>query len=116
MAMCSLLVRAARKERHQHHEVGKREEPLIRLLPRSLSRARDEAQVPAFREVTDVVHANPSQVGNFRVRENFLARLDGNHGLFPLTAWAHLPTTPVMLPIPYKMQTLQSNSSSVSYL
>ena len=88
-------MRAARKQRNQHHEIGKRKEPLIRLLPGRLSRARDKAQVAAFREVADVVDADSGQAGDFCVGKNLLARFDGNHGLFPLTAEPYRCLLPV---------------------
>lgn len=82
-------MRAARKQRHKNHQVRQREQPLIGLLPRGFRGARDKAQVPAFREVADMVDADPSQVGDFRVRENLLARLDGNHGFVPFDSLPH---------------------------
>jgi len=57
--------------------------------------------VPALRKVADVVDANPSQAGNFRVGENLLARFYGNHGLFPQTLYRTalllFASNPVML-------------------
>jgi len=37
----------------------------------------------ALGEIVDVVDANPRQARDFRVGEDFLARLYGNHGLAP---------------------------------
>ena len=79
------LVCAAREQRHQHHQIGQRKQPLVRLLAGRFRGARDEAQVPALREIADVIDANPSQAGNFRVGEDLLARFYGNHGLVPQT-------------------------------
>ena len=39
----------------------------------------------ALRKIADVIDANPSQTGNFRVGKNLLARFYGNHGLVPRT-------------------------------
>ena len=39
----------------------------------------------ALREIANVIHADTSQAGNFRVGKNLLARFYGNHGLVPLT-------------------------------
>jgi len=80
-----LLVSAARKQRDQHHQVRQREQPLVRLLAGRFRGARDEAQVAAFREIADVIDANPSQAGDLRIGKNLLARFDGYHGLVPLT-------------------------------
>ena len=79
------LVRAAREQRHQHHQVGQGKQPLVRLLACRFRGPRNKAQVAALRKITDVIDANPSQAGNFRVGKNLLARFYGNHGLVPLT-------------------------------
>src|SRR5580692_5132619 len=79
------LVCAARKQRHQHHEVGQGEQPLVRLLACRFCGPRDKAQVAALREIANVIDANPSQAGNLRVGKNLLARFYGDHGLVPLT-------------------------------
>jgi len=78
-------VRAAWKQGDQHHQVGQREQPLIRLDPRALGRSSNKSQMPALREVMQVIHANAGQTGDFRVGEDFLARFDGNHGSGPLS-------------------------------
>lgn len=74
------LVRAARKECDQHHEVGQREQPLIGLSIGGFCGAGDEAQVTAACEVVQVIGADAGQAGNFRFGENFLARLNLDHG------------------------------------
>ena len=107
------LVRAAREQGNQHHEVRQREQPLVRLLPCGFRGARDEAQMPALREVTDMVDTDSSQVGDFCVRENLLARLDGNHGFVPLTLCHTALSTSLMLCSAYAMHFTLSNSRSV---
>src|SRR5580704_9116306 len=98
-----ILVRAARKQRHQHHQIRQRKQPLVRLLTCRFRGARDKAQVPALRKIADVIHANASQAGNFRVGENLLARFYGNHGLVPrTTGYIALPVL-MMLPAAYAM-------------
>lgn len=79
------LVRAARKQRYQHHQVRQRKQPLVRLFAGRFRSPRDEAQVPALRKIADMIDANATQVGNFRVGKNLLARFYGNHGLVPHT-------------------------------
>jgi hypothetical protein len=79
----SALVRAARKQCHQHHQVRQRKKPLIRLNSRRFRRSRDEPKVPALGEVVQVVDANPREVGHFVISENLLARFDGNHDVGP---------------------------------
>ena len=77
------LVRAARKQRDQYHQVREREQPLISLEPGAFRRARDETQMAALREIMQVVYADPGKRGDFRIRENLLTGLYGNHGLGP---------------------------------
>src|SRR5215470_8678934 len=77
------LVRALRKQRDQHHQIRQGEQPLIGLRTSRFGGARDEAQMAALGEVVDMVDANPRQTCDFRVGEDFLARLYGNHGLAP---------------------------------
>ena len=75
-----VLVRAAREERRQHHQVGQRKQPLLRLCASCFRCSCDHAQVTAPREIVQMFHANPRQAGHFHVRENLLTRLDFNHG------------------------------------
>ena len=76
---------AARKERYEHHEVGQRKQPLVRLLAGGFRSPRDKAQMAALREIANVIDANPSQARNLSVGKNLLARFYGDHGLVPLT-------------------------------
>src|SRR3954463_13472215 len=76
---------AARKQRNQHHQIGEREQPLIRLNPGALCGSCNKPQMSALCEVTQMIHANACQTGDFRVGEDFLARFDGNHGSGPLS-------------------------------
>jgi hypothetical protein len=76
-------VRAARKQCHQYHQVRQGEKPLIRLNSRRFRRSRDEPKVPALSEVVQVVDANPREIGDFIIGEDFLARFDGNHDVGP---------------------------------
>ena len=75
---------AARKQGHQNHQIREREQPLIRLDAGGFGGPGDEPQMTALREIVQVIHADASQSGNLVVRENLLARFDGNHGLGPL--------------------------------
>jgi len=79
------LVGAARKQRHQHHEVGQCKQPLVGLLAGRFRSPRDKTQMAALRKIANVIHADTSQAGNFRVGKNLLARFYGDHGLVPLT-------------------------------
>lgn len=80
------VVGAAGEQRNKDHQVRQSEQPLVRLLACGFRRPRNKAQVPVFREITNVVDANAGQVGNFCVGKDLLARLNlnGNHGLVPL--------------------------------
>jgi len=78
------LVRAAGEKRHENHEIGQREKPLVRLQTCRLRRASDKAEVAAFRKIMDVIHADASQGRDFCIGEDFLARFDGDHGQAPL--------------------------------
>jgi len=70
------LVRTAREQRHQHHQIRKREEPLVRAGAGCLCSPRDEPQMPAPRKIVQVFHTNPRQAGNFRLRKDLLTRLN----------------------------------------
>lgn len=78
------LVRAARKQCHQHHQVRQREQPLIRLNTGCFCCTRDKPEVAALREVVQVIHTNPRKIGHFVIGEDFLTRLNGNHDFGPL--------------------------------
>jgi len=71
------------EQSHQNHEVRKRKEPLIRFEAGGFGGASDESQVASLCEVVDVLDANAGQAGNFRIGENLLAGLHGNHDLAP---------------------------------
>ncbi len=77
------LVRALGKQRHNHHQIGQAEQPLVSAGAGGFRSARDEAQMAAFREIVNVFDANPSEGCDFRVGEDFLARLYRDHGLAP---------------------------------
>src|SRR5262245_53101950 len=77
------LVRSLGEQRYQHHQIRQGKQPLIGLRASCFRSARDESKMAALGEVVDVVDANPRQTCDFRVGEDFLARLYGNHGLAP---------------------------------
>jgi hypothetical protein len=77
------LVRALRKQRDQHHQIRQAKQPLVSVGAGGFRGARDESQVAALGEVVDVIDANPGETCHFRIGEDFLARLDGYHGLAP---------------------------------
>lgn len=79
------LVRAAREQRHQNHQVRQSKQPLVRLDSGRLCSARDKAQMAALREVAQMLDADASQTRNFRIGEDLLARFDGNHDFDPLS-------------------------------
>jgi hypothetical protein len=69
----NLLVRAAREQRGQHHQVRQREQPLLRLRAGRFRRSRDDAQVTAPREIMQMFYADARQGGYFRIRKDLLA-------------------------------------------
>lgn len=83
------LVRAAREERHEDHEVRQREKQLVRLFAGHFRGPRDKPQMAASREIADVIDANPREGRNFRVGEDFLAGLNCNHGRVPFYRLLH---------------------------
>src|SRR5690349_22162854 len=100
------LVRAAREQCHQNHQIRQGEKPLIRLDSRRFRSPRDEPQMAALREVAQVVHTNPREGSHLGIGEYFLARFNGNHGPwpsflfrptwpYPFRCWAH-PTGCIM--------------------
>jgi hypothetical protein len=82
-ANSSELVRALRKQSHQNHQIRQAEQPLVSVCSRSFRGARDESQMAALGKIVDVIDANPGETCHFRIGEDFLARLDGYHGLAP---------------------------------
>lgn len=78
------------EQRHQHHQIRKRKQPLIGAQAGGFRGARDETEVAALRKIVHVLDANPRQAGNFRIGENLLARLYGDHGPAPLNRRVHL--------------------------
>src|ERR1700694_617388 len=79
----SSLVRALRKEGHQHHQVREGEQPLIRMDARGFRGPCDKAKVAALRKIVHVLDANSRQIRDFRIGKNLLARLYGDHGPTP---------------------------------
>ena len=80
----SSLVGAAREQGDEDHQIRERKQPLVCLTPGCLGGPGNEAQVPTFCEVMQVIDANASQSGHFRIGEDFLTRLYGNQGFGPL--------------------------------
>jgi len=76
----SRLVCAPRKQRHQHHQIRQGEKPLVGLYSRSFRGPGDKTQVPAFREVVQVIYTNPCKGSDLGIGEYLLARFNGNHG------------------------------------
>ena len=74
------LVRALRKQGHHDHQVRKREQPLIGADAGRFRCPCDEPQMTPLREIVHVLDANPRQAGDFRIGEDFLARLYRYHG------------------------------------
>lgn len=70
---------AAREQRRQNHQVPRREQPLLGLVPRWLGSSHDEAQAMAACKIVKMLGANPRKVGDLWVGENFLARFDCYH-------------------------------------
>jgi len=75
-------VGALGKQRNQDHEIGQGEEPIVGFAG-GFGGASDEAEVAGLGKLVNVVDADASQAGNFRIGEDFLARFDGDHGLAP---------------------------------
>src|SRR6266404_428125 len=80
----NLLVRALRKQGHQNHQIRKCKQPLIGADAGCFRCPRDEPQMAALRKIVHMLDANPRQAGDFRIGEDLLARLHGNHGPAPL--------------------------------
>src|SRR5215475_5538643 len=94
-AIAAILVRALWEQRHEHHQIGQRKQPLVSLISRRFRCTGDKAQVAVLGEVMQVVDANPGKRRNFRVGEDLLAGFYGNHGLglfldSPLLRWVQL--------------------------
>jgi hypothetical protein len=109
------LVRAAREQCHQNHQIRQGEKPLIRLDSRRFRGTRDEPQMAALREIVQVVDANPREGSHLGIGEYFLARFNGNHGPWP--SFLLRPTWPYPLDagLILRAALCKSNRSSVSY-
>jgi len=70
------------EERNDHHQIGQGEEPIVGVAG-GFGGASDKAQVARASELVDVVQADASQAGNFRIGEDFLARFYCDHGRSP---------------------------------
>jgi hypothetical protein len=79
-------MRAAREQRRQNHQVGEREQPLLRLRSCGFRCSCDHAQMTAPREIVRMFHANARQASHFRVRKNLLTGLDFNQGYLSIAA------------------------------
>ena len=94
------LVRALRKQGHQDHQIRECEQPLIGADSSRFRSPRDEAQMAALRKIVYMLDANSRQAGDFRIGEDFLARLHGNHGpapvLRPTLHYAHLDAVSIV--------------------
>src|SRR5579883_30820 len=67
------------EERGDHHQVRKREEPIVGVAG-SFRGASDETEVARASELMNMLDADASQSGNFRIGEDLLARLYRDHG------------------------------------
>ena len=76
-------MRALGEQRDKNHQVRQGKQPLIRLVSSNFRRASDKAEMAALGEIVDVIHTDAGEAGNFRIGEDLLARLHGNHGLAP---------------------------------
>ena len=83
MATVATLVGALGEQSDQNHEVGKGKEPAVGVEAGSFGRAGDEAEMTGLGEIVDVLDADARQVRNFRIGEDLLAGLYGDHGLAP---------------------------------
>ena len=110
-----VLVRAAREQRRQHHQVRQSEQPLLRLRTGRFRGSGDHAQVTAPREIVQMFDADARQAGHFRVREDFLTGLDFNQGSLSQSPPLLSPTLFDVLSR-LRVANLPCNSRSVSIL
>jgi hypothetical protein len=82
-------VRAARKQCDQDRQVPRREQPLVGLVSSRRGRTRDEAQPAALGEIVQMLDANPCEVHDLCISEDFLTCFDGYHGIGPLDLGSH---------------------------
>jgi hypothetical protein len=76
------LVGALGEKRDQDHQIGQRKEPIVSLASGFRSTG-DKAQMAGAGKLMNMVDADASQAGNFRIGEDLLAGFDRNHGLSP---------------------------------
>jgi hypothetical protein len=108
------LVRAAREQGHQHHQIGKCKQPLFRLIAGSFRRSCDDAQMAAPREVMNMLHADPRQAGYFCIRKDFLARLYSNQR--GLSCFLRRTSLNTLLDVPGRLKDTESSCNSRSVL
>jgi len=70
------------EKRDEHHQIGQRKEPIVGLAG-GFRGAGDKAQVARAGELMNVLEADASQAGNFRIGEDFLTRFYCDHGRSP---------------------------------
>jgi hypothetical protein len=68
----------------ENHQVGVGEHPALGMLSGFDSSAHDRTQVFAASQVAQVFAADAGQARDLFLREDFLTRLDGNHGCPPI--------------------------------
>jgi len=95
----ALLVRAAREQSNQNHQVRQGKQPLVSLRASRFRSARDHSKMTALREIVYMLHADAGQAGYFRIGEYFLARFDGYHGLPHVLSIFRRHSTFVMLSV-----------------
>src|ERR1700730_6189293 len=74
----------------ENHQVGVGEHPALGMLSGRDSSAHDRTQVFAASQVAQVFAADAGQARNLFLSEDFLTRLDGNHGCPPIDSFAAL--------------------------
>jgi hypothetical protein len=83
-------MRAPWEQCQQDRQIPRREQPLVGLVASRRSRTRDEAQSAALGEIVQMLDANPCEVHDLCISEDFLTRFDGYHGTSPLDLWGYL--------------------------
>jgi hypothetical protein len=106
-------VGALGEEGHKDHQIRKGEKPLIGLEAGTLGCTGNKAQVAAPGKIAEMIDANACEGSNLSISEDFLARLDGNHGRVPRFFPGVPLTFCLMLRERYAMHAAKSNSRSV---
>ena len=73
-----MSVFATGKKSGEYAQIGRGEQPAVRMLSGSFGGTDDRAKMFAARKAVKMIQADSRETGDFLIREKFLAGLDGD--------------------------------------